>query len=283
MPHPSLPRAIDYLIIGHLARDGVGAAARLGGTAAYAAVTAKALGRRVGIVTSTAPDIDLEPLSDIEIACTPAPLSTSFENTYQRGRRRQRLLSLANPLSLEDIPAAWQRSPLVHLAPIAGEVDPALSRLFPDSFVGITAQGWLREWGHDGVVQPASFEDIEGVLPSADAVVVSLEDLGGDRKAAEAMAAHCRLLVVTEGARGAIVFQASDARRIPAPVTREVDPTGSGDVFAAAFFIQLTLTGDPWASARFANQVASASVALEGVRAIREMVAGLEGERLGIE
>jgi sugar/nucleoside kinase (ribokinase family) len=283
MSGPSTPRAIDYLIIGHLARDGRGSAARLGGSAAYAGLTAAALGQRVGLVTSTGPGLELDLVADIDITDSLAPLPTSFENTYEGGRRRQRLLSLANPLSLEDVPRVWRRSPLVHLAPIAGEVDPALCHAFPDSFLGITAQGWLREWDHNGAVQAASFEAIGPFLPEADAVVVSLEDLGGDRGSAQAMAAHCRLLVVTEGAQGASVFLGDECRHIPAPVTQQVDPTGAGDVFAAAFFFQLAHTGDPWQATRIASRFASASVALEGIASIRRMVVDLQGERQAIE
>jgi hypothetical protein len=283
MPDPSVPWAIDYLIIGHLAQDGTGSAARLGGTAAYSGVTAAALGRRVGIVTSTAPDLDLGPLADIELANSPAGLPTNFENRYDRGKRQQRLFSLANPLGYEDVPAAWRRSPLVHLAPIAGEVDPPLAQQFPNSFVGITAQGWLREWDHEGIVYPSSFEEIEDVLESADAVVVSIEDLNGDRRAAEAMASHCRLLAVTEGDQGATIFREDEIRHIPAPVADGADSTGAGDVFAAAFFIHLSLTKDPWLSAGFANRIASASVALQGVDGIRGMITALEHEGLAVE
>lgn len=279
MPHATLPRAIDYLIIGHFALDRTESAARLGGTAAYAGLTAAALGRRVGIVTSTAPNLDLGPLSDFEWVNSPAGLPTSFENRYEGGRRRQRLLSLANPLAIEDVPAGWRRSPVVHLGPIAGELDPGLARQFPHSFVGITAQGWLRQWDDDGLVQAASIDAIVDFLPSADAVVVSVEDLGRDLKTAEAMAAHCRLLAVTEGARGALVFRGNDVRRIPAPAAEEIDPTGAGDVFAAVFFHHVSLTGDPWKSARLAVQTASASVALEGVAGVRQMVADSVGVR----
>jgi hypothetical protein len=279
----SVPRAIDYLVIGHLARDGVGPGSRLGGTAAYAGVTAAAMGRQVGVVTSTATDLDLEPLSKIELAISPAPSPTSFENHYENGGRRQRLNSLANPLGFEDVPATWRQAPLVHLAPIAGEVDPFLVQRFPNSFIGITAQGWLREWDHEGIVYPSSFEAIKDVLSSADAVVVSLEDLGGDRRAAEAMAGNCSLLAVTEGADGATVFQGGEARHIPTPACLEVDSTGAGDVFAAAFFIDFNLTGDPWLAARFANRIASASVAVVGVAPIRKLVADLEHQSQAVE
>jgi hypothetical protein len=43
---------VDYLIIGHLTRDLLPSGSRLGGTAAYSALTARALGLRVGILTA---------------------------------------------------------------------------------------------------------------------------------------------------------------------------------------------------------------------------------------
>jgi len=51
----------------------------------------------------------------------------------------------------------------------------------------------------------------------------------------------------------------------PPRPARLVDPTGAGDVFAAAFFIRLSQTRDPWEAARFATQVAARSVTRRGM------------------
>jgi sugar/nucleoside kinase (ribokinase family) len=45
----------------------------------------------------------------------------------------------------------------------------------------------------------------------------------------------------------------------------EIDPTGSGDIFAAGFLVRLHQTKDPWEAARFANVLASASVTRRGI------------------
>jgi sugar/nucleoside kinase (ribokinase family) len=75
--------------------------------------------------------------------------------------------------------------------------------------------------------------------------------------------------VVTQGAEGCTVFvRGQGARQFVAPVQAEVDPTGAGDVFAAAFFINFFETDDPWASARFANQVAALSVTRPGLQGV---------------
>jgi sugar/nucleoside kinase (ribokinase family) len=53
-----------------------------------------------------------------------------------------------------------------------------------------------------------------------------------------------------------------------------VDATGAGDIFAAAFFIRLYKTRDPWEAARFATLLASHSVTrvgLDGIPTAREI------------
>jgi len=283
MPDSSPPLEIDYLIIGHVARDEAGDNARLGGTAAYAGVTARALGRNVGLVTSSGPGLDLQPLSDLELADLPSLRPTTFENRYEQNGRQQRLHALASPLGLKDVPAAWRTSPLIHLAPIAGEVDRSLVHAFPQAFLGVTAQGWLRQWDDAGQVSASSWTAIKDVLPSASAVVVSLEDLGSEWAAARAMAEQCRLLVVTDGAQGAMIFQRNEMRHVPAPVTQELDSTGAGDIFAAAFFINLAQTGDVWEAAGFATRLASASITVSGVSSINSLVAVHVAERQVVE
>jgi sugar/nucleoside kinase (ribokinase family) len=79
---------------------------------------------------------------------------------------------------------------------------------------------------------------------------------------------------VTEGPAGAVLFWHGDRRRFRAPKMKEVDATGAGDVFAAAFFIRLFSTRDPWEATRFATLVASRSVTrigLDGIPTPREI------------
>jgi len=47
-----------------------------------------------------------------------------------------------------------------------------------------------------------------------------------------------------------------------------VDATGAGDIFAAAFFVRLLATRDPWEATRFATLVASGSVTRIGLDGI---------------
>jgi sugar/nucleoside kinase (ribokinase family) len=100
-------------------------------------------------------------------------------------------------------------------------------------------------------------------------MVISLDDVAGDWEVAERWARQTAVLVVTQGAEGCTVFRRGHgARQFLAPPQVEVDPTGAGDVFAAAFFINVYETGDAWGSARFANHVAARSVTRVGLAGV---------------
>ncbi len=256
---------VDYLLIGHLSEDRTPEGSALGGTVAYAGLTAHALGRAVGLVTSASETLDLYPVREFALSRKLAPISTSFENRYTSKGRVQTLLGRAADLELGDVPLAWRNPKIVHLAPIAREIPAELAQAFPNSFVGVTPQGSMREWDSVGRVRLRSWESVHDLLHAADAVVLSIEDLGMDITAAEAMATHCRVLVVTEAAQGARVYTQRRSESVPAPSRQEVDPTGAGDIFAAVYFIRLQQSGDPWEAAEIANQIAAVSVTRRGL------------------
>lgn len=269
---------IDYLVIGHLTCDLTPDGPHLGGTAAYASLTARALGLRVGIVTSWNEDLPAPMLEGIPVVNLPSEHTTTFEFTSTPDGRRLKLLHLADTLDLHVIPEAWRNAAIVHLGPIAQEVQPNLVRHFSSSLIGLTPQGWLRTWDDQGFIQPAEWPEASFVLNQAGAAVVSVEDVGGDESRIDEMATHTKVLAVTEQARGARLYWHGDVRRFLAPKTPELDPTGAGDIFAAAFFTRLYHTRDPWESARLANHLAAASITrrgLDGIPTAEEVEAGI--------
>jgi sugar/nucleoside kinase (ribokinase family) len=258
---------VDYLVIGHLARDLTPSGARLGGTAAFSALTARALGLRVGIVTSAGADVSLAALDGIPTVIIPSEHSTTFENIYSAEGRKQILHHHATPIDFIHVPEIWRHAGIIHLGPIANEVSPILPKGFAPDLLGLTAQGWMRGWDESGRVHPVQWEDAFA-LEAAGAVVISLEDVGGDMEQVERLAQHTRILAVTEGAAGCVLYWHGDRRRINAPKFTEMDATGAGDIFAAAFFIRLYTTRDPWEAARFATLIASHSVTRVGLDGI---------------
>ena len=269
--------SLDYLVIGHVCKDLNPFGFLIGGTATYSSLTARNLGVRVGVITSAGPDLPLqETFPGIKVLRLPAAETTMFENIYLDGIRRQVIHAVASPISAASIPPSWRRSKIVHLGPVAQELSPDLTEGWGAALVALTPQGWMRQWDSAGHVFPCRWERTEQLLGSTDVLILSQEDMGGDWSHIKALTGRAKTVVVTCGWRGATVFHEDEVRRFPARPVVEVDPTGAGDIFAAAYLIHLEETGDPWASARFANCVASFSVEASGLAAIPtpEQIAG---------
>ena len=261
-------KPVDYLVIGHISCDLTPDGPRLGGTVTYAALTARALGLRVGVVTAWGGEVPLDILDGIQVRSTAVEHSTTFENIYTPDGRHQIIHHVAPDIQYESIPQIWRSSPIVHIGPIAGECKNLADGGFSSSMFGLTPQGWLRTWDDSGCVHIGTWPEDLAALSIANAAVFSIEDVGGDEEQIEMMVNKCRVLAVTEGAAGARLYWNGDLRRFRALQVKEVDPTGAGDIFAAAFFWRFSTTHDPWAAAKFATLLASYSVTRRGLESI---------------
>jgi 1D-myo-inositol 3-kinase len=278
--------APDFLTIGHITRDiHPDGPFSLGGTVTFAALTAYRLGLVPAIVTRADADLLAELPSRLPEICLAAQSSlatTAFANIYHEGFRTQFLRARADMLQVEDVPASWYDAPVVLLAPLDQELSPELVRLFPrrsGAIIAATPQGWLRRWDDDGRVWPTPWAVAEEILPLLDVLVLSHDDLlpfaNGNRIDSDAILAQWSmqvpLLVATDGRHGATLFQHGVTERFPAYPAHELDPTGAGDVFAAAFLVHLSRHGDPRQAVDFANCVASLSIQQVGIEGIPTM------------
>src|SRR5712691_12081352 len=171
--------SIEYLLLGHVTVDRVDEKrVVLGGTATYAALTARNMGARVGVHTSAAYEPGLiDTLGGVLVARIPAEFTTCFVNEYIEGKRRQTIESVAEKLTYDQILPEWRNPPVVHLGPLNQELDSALVSRFLRSFIGVTPQGWMRAWGEDGLVRQVDWADADRVLARADAVIISEDDV----------------------------------------------------------------------------------------------------------
>ena len=264
-----MPSSPDYLVIGHVTKDLYPGGYKIGGTVTFSALTVRNLGYKAGIVTCSGPDLDLGQLpADLDILAHRSEQSTAFENIYNGGHRRQFIRSRARQLICSDVPDAWMRVPIVHLGPLAQEIDVEIADCFPQALLGLTPQGWMRNWDQDGRVFPVQWNPPQALLQRADVVILSHEDVGGDMDLVHEFARQTRLLVMTTGWQGATVYYQGKRRSFSAPRVNEQDPTGAGDIFAAAFLTTFYHTQDPWLSTQFANCVAAHSVERSGVSSI---------------
>ena len=275
--------APDFLTIGHVTRDILlNQTFSLGGTVSFAALTAYHLGLVVAITTCADAGLLAElpaRLPEIGLAVHTSSATTAFINTYNEGFRTQYLRARADQLQLEDVPEAWRKASVVLFGPLDQELSPSFIRHFPrhpGSIFAATPQGWLRRWDKDGRVWPTPWTAAEEILPLLDVLILSHEDLlpfaNGNRTDADAMLSHWSmqvpLLVATDDRQGATLFQHGIAERFPAYPAHEVDPTGAGDVFAAAFLVYYYRHGDPRGAVDFANCVASLSIEHIGIAGI---------------
>ena len=256
---------IDLVAIGHVTFDETASGVRPGGSAYYAALTAHRLGLNVGLLTSVAADYPLDVFpAGIEISTVPSRDTTRYRLGQAKGVRTLTLLSRAADLEASHLPAAWRGTPLAMLSPVAGEVDPLLAGAFEDAAVAVLPQGWMRKRGRGGLMGPQPWEDSGAVLPQAQLVVLSEEDLPGGEQAAVAWLQQVPLGVITRGKRGATLYVNGDPYHVDADAATEVDETGAGDVFATTLLIEYQGGGDPWEAAAAAACAAAASVEAEG-------------------
>jgi 1D-myo-inositol 3-kinase len=257
--------APEFVAIGHVTLDRFGDEVRPGGAALYSAVTAHRLGLSAGILTSHAADYPLEAIpSRIEVVTLEAPATTVFEYDAVSGDRQQKLVSTARPLAVRDLPDDWRAAPLVLLAPVAQEVDLRLSAAFEDGSMGAAVQGWLRAVDDERRIVAQPWGGAREVLNRVLAVFVSAEDLRGHESQLTEWVQRVPITVVTAGAAGALLYVNGERYEVRARGTREVDPTGAGDVFAAAFLVSYHRHADPWEAAEAATCAASLSVEGEG-------------------
>jgi sugar/nucleoside kinase (ribokinase family) len=260
---------IEYLAIGHVCVDLFEKRYILGGSASYAALTARKLGQTVGVLTSA--DFEplvvdtligreqmLEPTTPIRVLRVPTQSTTAYINEYDANGRTQYLLGRAADLLPVHVPDEWKSAPIVHLAPLAQEIDPGLLHTFPGSMMVITPQGWMRGWDEDGKIFPVQWDHAEAALARADLVIFSTDDIPIPSIVAR-YAELAKVMAVTENRRGCLVYERGKApwRSHAFRPAREIDPTGAGDVFASSFATQYHRTGTPRASADFANAAAS--------------------------
>jgi 1D-myo-inositol 3-kinase len=275
--------APDFVAVGHVTLDHFGDVVRPGGAALYAAITAQRLGVSAAILTSHGGDFPLDAVpSQIEVVAREAPTTTAFEHGETKGVRVLRARGTASPLTAGDLPDDWRPAPLVLLAPVLQEVDPMLAAAFPDASVGGELQGWLRATDGQGVVGVATWTSPEAVLGRLQAIFVSRHDVRGQEAQVAEWVQRVPLAVVTAGTAGAILYVNGDRYEVRPRRTREVDPTGAGDVFAATFLISYDRHGDAWEAAEAATCAASLSVEGEGWSTVPDaatLAAALEAYR----
>jgi 1D-myo-inositol 3-kinase len=253
------------LAVGHVTRDRRPEGDVLGGAVSYAALAARKLGWEVGVLTAAGPDFDPEgELPGVEVFLRRSSATTRFVNTYgDDGTRHQTVTARADDVDLAPLPDRWRRPDSLLLAPVAGELGGVAATALEARAVGAVAQGWLRDVDEDGTVSPRAWDQAGRDLVGVHVVFLSERDLPDAAAAARRLLRHVPMAALTRGWRGLTLLTREGEYEVPSLPRPEADPTGAGDVFAAAFLVRYHDSGDPLDAAAFA--CCAASCAVEGV------------------
>lgn len=279
-----LSKTPDYLVIGHITADlQPDGSVVLGGTALYSALTAARLGARVAVLTRGAfgrevagmqvPDLDLITDEGIQVVVQESDVPSTFTNVYHVDRRVQTLPHWAGEIDLRGLPPHWRNAKVVHLGPIADEIDKRQCTGLTTEFLGVTPQGWMRDWprGTGGKVSHIPLRLPGELLGQIDSAIVSIEEIAYARDVIERVGQR-RLGVITQGPDGARIIAGGEKFELPGFRVPVKDLTGAGDVFAAAFFMKASdRTVSAEKAGMFANAVAALSLADVGAQTVPHM------------
>jgi sugar/nucleoside kinase (ribokinase family) len=242
-------QAPDYLAIGHITIDRRPDGTVVpGGTALYSALLAARFGLRAAVLTRGRFDqIEDEACrklltkfaNEVELIVQEADEPTVFTNRTVAGRREQTIHSWAGEIDLNGLPPMWRSAKIIHLAPVAQEIDVRTAGRLSPGYFGITPQGLMRDWRseHGGKVSIVPLRLAYEFLGRIDAMVLSSEEHSLARDEIEVVGSR-GLVVVTRGAAGLQLTDRGHQTQLPAFHVSARDDTGSGDVFSAGLFIE---------------------------------------------
>ncbi|RSN24092.1 ribokinase [Streptomyces sp. WAC 05977] len=263
---------------------GFSASRELGGKGGNQAVAAARLGAEVAVIGCVGQDEDgdeylaalrAEGADVTHVRRSALPTGRAAITVDAEGVNSIVVVSGANgDISAEAAEAAIFELPGLRV--VAGQLE-AAPEATERAFAAARSRGVLT------VLNTAPADDVAGKLVPLSNVVVSNEiefrqltgqdpfdDDGLRRGGADLFAAGCRWVIVTLGAEGCAVLDASSSTRVPAVPVRAVDTTAAGDSFVGALAARLAevpgepATADVVAACRFAATVAAVVVTRHG-------------------
>jgi sugar/nucleoside kinase (ribokinase family) len=259
-----LPR---LLAIGHVTRDRRPGGDVLGGSVTYGALAAQRLGWDVGILTAAGPDFEpLRELPGVSVFLCRSAATTRFVNEYDEdGTRRQVVTARADDVDLEPLPEAWRDPDALLLGSVANELYGVHATSLEAGCVGAIAQGYVRSIDASGVVSVRDWASPGRDLLGVHVLFLSEHDLPSADARARDLLGCVPIVALTRGWRGLTLLTREAVHEVPTLPRAEVDPTGAGDVFAAAFLVRYHESGDPLEAAAFGACAASCAVEGAGV------------------
>lgn len=260
---------LSALVLGAITRDvEPGGAWSAGGVVHYAGLAFAALGARTRIVTRCRAEEADELLAAlrsarVETRALASRETTTYANDYTGNEDQHELLATSDPIAPSDLPAAWRAADAIHLGPLHRR------DLLPETLsilrghVGIDLQGLVRERSPEGtrLAPNAELKDYLAHVSVAKAaeeeIAVLLEGMTLREFQREYAIPE---LLVTRGARGALLVTGDGVEEIAAVPAPRRFPTGAGDVFLAAYLFARAAGRSPRAAGRVAARASAAQI-----------------------
>lgn len=268
-----------FLVIGNITKDRlvlkIGESVSFGGTI-YAGITAARLGYKAYILSKG--NLEAIPLikslskEGVQVKLQPDKHLTFFVNDYLLGERKQLLLEHTGKIVYKSL----GKMDIIHFNPMFNEISlNDLKKARKDcKILSLDVQGLVRTIKDKKVIGKFWSERKE-FLEYIDFLKVGKTEIKFvSRKRAhkdvckELSSLGAKVIALTFGKKGSIVFEKDCFYKIPAYKTKEIDPTGAGDVYATAFAIKYFETKNALKSGLFASAAASFVVEDYGLKNI---------------
>jgi 1D-myo-inositol 3-kinase len=258
---------LKVVTAGHVTNDNYDGRILPGGSAFYCAQVYRQLGASVRLATSVGKDFDcLDAFEGLQVFLDEASETTNFINTYlDDGRRIQKCIERANNVTPGLLGVDKEDTDILHIAPVMGETDLQLwVRSVKAKFVAAGLQGFLRSIDSSGNVVNKEWNPGKEELKGVDMVFLSEEDLNGQVSLIERLRSDIKIVVLTKGRNGSVVYFEDKQINLGVYQTNEVDPTGAGDVYSAGFLYALASGNSLENSAIFGAAISSIIVEGKG-------------------
>jgi sugar/nucleoside kinase (ribokinase family) len=238
-----------------------------GGPPFHAARALRHLARRAVVVTrcgSADRDLLLPPLVAVglPVTCLEGSATSTFAFRYEGDVRHFEVVSAGDSWTPEEA-RELRKGPLADVAWL--HVGPVLRSEFPADTLAELAAGRRLSYDGHGLVrrpEPGPLEldaDFDRALLEHVSILKLAEEeaiaAAGSLEPEALSALGPREVLVTFGSQGALVVADGRAERVNAHPVLDVDPTGSGDAFAAGYLASRSAGLAPMAAARRATSV----------------------------
>lgn len=256
-------------VVGNISRDLIAGGARPGGGPFHAARALRLLGSQAVLVTKCAErdrDVLVPPLRalGIPVRWHGGASTATFAIEYEDDVRRMEVAEIGDSWTVEEmqgwVRAAVGKAQWVHVAPLSRSDFPAasLAALARGRRVLLDGQGLVRAPSTGLLVVDATYDrDVLQYLAVLKLAEEEARVVLDDFSEASVRRLGVPEVLLTLGSRGSIVFADGRAERVPArPI--DVDPTGAGDSFCAAYIDARARGYSPVGAARRATATVAA-------------------------